>query len=127
MLIGVGEGQAEAILRIARDDVDVEVRHVLERDLAICDEEVHAACAKRLSCKLRQLTRDLERAHGDGFVEVVHQHGVLTRHHKHVAVRDRLDIHERDHGVVLVGEARGRLAANDGAENAVGAHSQREA
>jgi len=36
------KGEAEPVSRVARDHVDVEVRHILEGGLAVGDEEVHA-------------------------------------------------------------------------------------
>ncbi len=43
-------------------------------------------------------------------------------HHKNVAVRDRLDVHEGDDSVVLMNEGSGGIASQDLAEHALICH-----
>src|SRR5258708_4733573 len=85
--------------------------------------DVHAGSTELGACDRRKLARHPEGPHRHGLVEVCHQHRMLARHDEHVTVCDGLNIHERDHGVVLVGEARRLVAAQDLAENALIAHS----
>src|SRR2546422_4711813 len=121
MLVRLREREPKAVIGIARYDVHMKVGHILKRNLAVGDEQVHASRPKRVAHELAQPPRDAKRAHRGGFVEVGHEDRVLTRHDEHVAVRDRLNIHERDHAVVLVRKAGGRLAPHDLAEHTLAA------
>lgn len=100
----------------------VEMRYVLERDLAVSDEQVDAARAKRVPDSSGKISGDSERAHRGSLIEVRHQHRMLARHHQDVAVRDGLDVHESDDGVVFVDEGCGGIAPQDLAEHALICH-----
>ncbi len=65
------------------------------------------------------MSRHPEGPHRGGLVDVLHEHRVGPWHDEHVAVRDRLDVHEGDDAVVLVDEAGGGFALDDRAEDAV--------
>ncbi len=98
------------------------MRHVLERGFAVGHEEVDPSRTKFGARDRSKLTRHPKGAHRDRFIEVCHEHRVLARYHEHVTVRDGLHVHEGDHGVVLVREARRLVATQDLAEHTAIAH-----
>ena len=74
-------------------------------------KSTRAAGAQRITNCLRHLPGDSKRTHRRSLIEVGHQHRVFSRRDDDVAVCDRLDVHERHDGVVLVDEGGRRIAS----------------
>ena len=112
--------QAQRVVAVARDHVDVEVEDRLPRGGAAGVQEVHAVGAERV------LGARGEALGGGGARRQVlvadrQQVGrVLARDDERVAAGGRVDVHEGDGALVLGHDRRGQLPGDDLAEQAVG-------
>ena len=120
-------GQLQRIIAVAGDHVHVEVENALPRRGAAGVEEVHALCSEPLDRQPGQPPGGL-----DGRLQVLRRDlqqvaAVRARDHERVPAGRGCDVHEGQRALVLGDDARGQLARDDLAEDAVGsAHRSRE-
>jgi hypothetical protein len=111
----------------ARDDMQVDVHHLLPCGTTVGEEEVHpiALDAAEAQGSIHALG-DLENMAGRLLGEVGNQGGVLTGYNQHVTRIDGADIHEGDTQVVLVDKVGGGGAGEDVAKDARGHNMLRD-
>ena len=120
--IAVGESEAEAVVVIARNEVDVEVECLLPGGLSIGDNPVDAIASQSLVESPRDPVCDCEEPGGDRVVQVGDARCVGCGNEQGVAVVDRLDVQERHYGVIPIYPACGEFAVVDFAEDTRGVH-----
>src|SRR4051812_43297993 len=118
-------GQAQAVVRVARDHVRVCVEDRLHRDRLGRLEDVDALGAEPVAHPLRDSLRGDVHRRQVLRLDVVDVARVLLRDHKHVPPRPRVDVHEGKRLVVFVDLVRGDLARDDLAEDAIGVCHER--
>jgi hypothetical protein len=113
-------GQAQRVVLVARDHVDVEVEDRLPGRRPPAVHEVHAVGAEALARAAGESLR--RRHHGREVVlgDLAEVGGVAARDDEGVAAGRRVDVHERDRALVVGDDRPGQLARDDLAEDAVG-------
>jgi hypothetical protein len=114
-----GETHVEPVTLTTRNQVDVEVIHILPGRSTARDDHVHAVRARHLTNGRRELHGHVEEVRPQLPREVEESLEVLPRHDKNVACVHRLNVHERNGVAVLVAHRNFGRAVDDVAEDAV--------
>src|SRR5262245_16820581 len=112
-------GQAQGVVEVARDHVQVEVEDRLPSGGLAGVQEVDAVAAELVAHAERQPFRGGDRALEILVGRVVEVARVVARDHERVPARPWVDVHERDRVLVLLDDLRRQLAGGDLAEDAV--------
>jgi hypothetical protein len=97
------------------------VEDILTGSHAVSQENVEPLAADT-GCVDRSLKANgrIEKVCADRFVEISERRHVTAGHNEHVPRIDRLDVHERDHDIVVIDDARGLAAGENFTEDACG-------
>jgi hypothetical protein len=115
------EPLTEAIVDVAREDVQMHVEDLLSRSLAVGEEEVDSFAPNlgRPQSGRGKLTHS-EQLRSVFNVQIGEGSGVTTRHDDHVSADRRLDVHECDRSFVLVDDADFGVSGRQEAEQTIG-------
>ncbi|MNY35884.1 hypothetical protein D3C86_1703240 [compost metagenome] len=108
---------ANRLVRVARHDVEMDVRHGLPRRHAVELGDDHAVRLEGLAHGTRHALRGLDRRRRAGLGQAEQVHCLLLRHDQRVAVGLRHDVHERDGVRVLVDLEAREFATQDAGED----------
>src|SRR5690606_5287339 len=101
-----------------RDQVQVEVEHVLATRTPVRAEDVDRLRTRRAPDPRRDPLRDRQAVRRDVVRRVEERRVMIARDDQRVPRTQRLDVHERDRTIILVHQADHLLAVDDAAEDA---------
>jgi hypothetical protein len=114
------EAEPETIPRIAREHMEMKVKNLLPRRLAVSEKEVDALTPDSTRTERGgHALRNLHHQPDGGRIELREVASVARRNHEHVSSVHRPDVHERRAVLVSIDEAAWQLASENPADKAV--------